>query len=165
MKCLKNTLVISVIMTALFLPAVGNSKHVWTDCGIGALIFKETAWAAVTSSIIWDLGPTGSSSTSSSEDQCAGKGASTAHFIYENYALLEEETAAGEGAHLVTMLYILGCEGSTHQEIINSLRTDFGKSIQNSSYLSGSRRQKAKAYYDNVVGTTANKFIQQCSVI
>ncbi len=40
-----------------------NKKlNLWVDCGIGAMIFDNTAWAAATSNIIWDLGITATTS-------------------------------------------------------------------------------------------------------
>ncbi|MBI3771765.1 MAG: hypothetical protein HY272_03590 [Gammaproteobacteria bacterium] len=66
MKALKKLFAISVLM--LSLPVAGHAeggvippsqmKNPWLDCGIGAMIFTETKWAAVTSNVIWDLGTT-----------------------------------------------------------------------------------------------------------
>ena len=157
---MKNLMLIFFAMTLI--PSISfAAKNIWRDCGIGALIFTETKWAAVTSNIIWDLGITGSSSTSSSQDQCAGKGASTANFIYENYAILEEETAIGEGPHLVTMLNILGCKSFEHNQIIGNIRSSFSNDLKQSGHSSKSKLQKAKVYYDNVIRTSS----KQCATI
>ncbi len=142
-----------------------HKKSIYRDCGIGAMIFDETKWAAVSSNIIWDCGLSASSSYSSSEDQCSGKEVSTANFIYYNYAQLEEETATGEGGHLITMLNILGCEATAHQEIIHSLRNDFGKNLLDSHHASKSQLEKAESYYDHVIDLVGNKFVKQCAAI
>lgn len=161
MNRLKACVYLLAISTVL-LPAVGYSKNIWRDCGIGALIFSETKWAAVTSNIIWDLGITASTSTSSSEDQCAGKTASSAHFIYENYAVIEEETAIGNGEHLTTMLNILGCQESAHSQIINTLRNELTKDLQGPNTLQKTKLQKAERYHGHVID---NALASNCAVI
>ncbi len=123
---MKLALVLFFILLAT--PALA-AKNIWRDCGIGALIFPGTGWAAVTSNIIWDLGITGSTSTSSSESQCAGKSSSVAKFIYQNYALIEDETAVGAGQHLATMLNILGCQAPAHSSLLQAIRGDFNKNL------------------------------------
>jgi hypothetical protein len=36
----------------------GSGPNPYSDCGIGAALFKDTEWAAVTSNVTWDLGTT-----------------------------------------------------------------------------------------------------------
>ena len=54
--------VVAIILLAA-LPMTGMAQkkkelNPWIDCGIGAMIFTETNWAAVISNVIWDLGTT-----------------------------------------------------------------------------------------------------------
>ena len=44
----------------------------YTDCGIGAALFPNTNWAAVTSNATWDAGTTAVISATASEDTCSG---------------------------------------------------------------------------------------------
>lgn len=127
------------------------ARNVWRECGIGGMIFRGTGWAAITSNIIWDLGTTATSSNVSSDDLCEGKGASTAKFIFENYASLEEQTAAGQGEHLSAMLNNLNCEAGSQAAIITSVRTDMAAAISSASFAQKTQSQKAEGYYNSVI--------------
>jgi hypothetical protein len=50
-------------------PGTGPSPY--TDCGIGAALFKETDWAAISSNVIWDLGSTALTSATMSPETCS----------------------------------------------------------------------------------------------
>jgi len=139
------------------------SKNIWTQCGIGAMIFRETGWAAAISNIIWDLGTTASSSASSSEDQCAGKQASAAKFINVAYSNIEEEIVIGEGAHLDAMLDILGCDAAARPEIISGIRTDFSKTLSDPSYSARTHVQKSEAFYNDLMENVTVKYGKHCS--
>ena len=49
-----------------------NAANPYVDCGIGAALFPNTDWAAVTSNVIWDAGTTALISATASEDTCSG---------------------------------------------------------------------------------------------
>lgn len=152
---------------ALLLPNLsyaGSQKNPWTQCGIGAMIFSSTPWAAAISNVIWDFGTTASSTTSSSDHYCSGKSASTAKFIYETYANLEEETTIGSGKHLTTMLNILGCDQDAHAHIIDSVRTDFNTSLQNPEKPTADKLTNAKSYYEIVMRKAEGPFAKQCHI-
>lgn len=131
------------------------AKNIWRQCGIGAMIFPRTGWAAVTSNIIWDFGITATTSSSSSESQCAGRASTAAKFIHQNYAVLEEETASGDGAHLVTVLNILDCSKNFHGKIINEVRSNFAEQMKAST-------PTGEAYYDNLINVIENNYPTQC---
>ena len=86
----------------------GSGPNPYSDCGIGAALFTETKWAAVTSNVIWDLGITAITSATASPETCSGKKVETAQFIIDNYDNLAEETAKGQGTHLIAMLGLRG---------------------------------------------------------
>ncbi|MFZ4405475.1 MAG: DUF3015 family protein, partial [Pseudobdellovibrionaceae bacterium] len=117
---------------------VASARNIWRECGIGGMLFKSTGWAAITSNIIWDLGTTATSSNVSSDDLCEGSSASTASFIHETYANLEEEIAVGQGTHVTAMLNMLGCDSSTHGGIISGLRSDLNSQMSQPEYSSHS---------------------------
>lgn len=151
-------------MFALVLtPSVSFAKNAWTQCGIGALIFPSVGWAAATTNIWWDLGTTATTSSSSSPSQCAGKGSSVGKLIYENYANVEEETAKGEGEHLTAMLSILDCNTAARPAIINDVREDFLKSVNNPSYTQQSTLEKTESFFNNVMDKASHKYAGHCS--
>lgn len=140
------------------------AKNAWTQCGIGAMIFSKTGWAAASSNVIWDLGTTGTTSSSSSESQCAGSGASLGTLIYQNYASVEEETAIGQGEHINAMLNILGCDSSIQNELIQDVRTEFLKDVKDSSYTKKSTVEKTESLYNNVMDKAGKKYSKYCSI-
>ena len=141
------------------------AKNVWRECGIGGMIFSNTGWAAIISNIIWDLGTTATSSNVSSDDLCEGKSASTAKFIHETYANIEEETALGKGAHLTAMLNIMGCDQASHNQIINKLRGDIQQKMSTPNYSQKTKIKKAEGYYDTLMHNIDTQFAQECHVI
>lgn len=88
----------------------GTGPNPFKDCGVGAALFTDTAWAAVTSNIIWDLGTTAVTSATASPETCSGKHIQTAKFVIDNYDSLIEETAKGQGENLTAVLDIQGCD-------------------------------------------------------
>lgn len=144
------------LFALLSMPAFA-AKNAWRQCGIGALIFPNTGWAAVTSNIIWDFGITGSTSSSSSESQCAGRASTAAKFIHQNYAVLEEETATGQGAHLMTVLNILDCKKGSHDKIINDVRSNLADQIE-------AGVPTDEAYYNNLMDVVEKKYPTQCTL-
>lgn len=159
-----------VMATAFFtltLPALSqanSNKNPWTQCGIGALIFDHTPWAAAISNIIWDLGTTASTSTSTSDQTCNGKVATSAKFIYETYANVEEETSMGSGKHLSTMLNLLGCDKSSHSQIIGAVREDFKTTLASADYANGDKLSKAKSYHGLVLKKVSESFASKCQI-
>jgi hypothetical protein len=136
----------------------------WTECGIGAMIFSDTGWAAAISNVIWDLGTTASSTTSSSPGACEGDTIKVAALINETYNNFEEETANGSGQHIVAALNKLGCDSQAHGAITASIRSDFNTMVRDPSYADQTNSQKAEAYYFNLMEKVQGEFAQQCKV-
>lgn len=143
--------------------AAGTGPNPFSDCGIGAAIFTETKWAAVTSNIIWDFGITGTTSATASPETCKGKRVETAQFIIDNYDNLAEETAKGEGTHLVAMLGVLGCEESAHSAIIATVRQSMMNVVGQSSYVDQDLIKKSSDYYDAVISAVDGEFESSCT--
>lgn len=135
----------------------------WTDCGIGAMLFDETKWAAVTSNIIWDWGITATTSAVSSRHTCEGKRVVAAVFINQTYANIEEQTANGSGAHLTAMLNILGCSSAAQGPMIKAIRTDFSHAVADPAYAAKSASDKAQQYYFIVDKHVSDEYASQCS--
>ena len=156
MKLLKG-LAVLLLLAALPLTGMAQKKkelNPWIDCGIGAMIFTETTWAAVVSNVIWDLGTTAVTSDQSSQNTCNSKKAQTAMYIGVNYASLSEETAKGDGKHLRTMLGMMGCEATQQSSIISSVRSEFGRELRSADYAVKTSTAKAEDFY-NIVQSSA----------
>jgi len=137
----------------------------WTDCGIGAMIFDNTKWAAAISNVIWDLGTTAVTSAGLSKQTCSGKNAKVAMFIGTTYANLEDETVKGDGQHLHAMLNIMNCDSAAHENIIGSVRSEFGQSLRDETYASKSSLEKAEGYYNLVQAKVSGQYAHQCHAI
>lgn len=158
---MKILVIFTVVMFASFNAYAQSAKNAWTQCGIGAMVFDETPWAALTSNLTWDLGITGSTSSSSSPSQCSGKVADAGRFIHKNYDNLEQETANGQGEHIAAVLQILGCDKESHSLIINDIRTK----LHNELKTNKDQSLKARNYFYNLSDTIELKYSQQCSAV
>ena len=149
MNKIKTLVAASPLLVAL--PSVSSAAddqiNPWTECGIGAMIFSSTPWAAAISNVIWDLGTTAVTSAGASKQTCEGKEVVAALFINETYANLEEETIKGSGQHLSTVLNVMGCNSTSHADIVSTMRTELGNAIMSSTYIEKNAQEKAQDYY------------------
>jgi hypothetical protein len=155
MKVLKG-LAVLLLLAALPMTGIAQKKkelNPWLDCGIGAMIFTETGWAAAISNVIWDFGTTAVISDQSSQNTCNSKKAQTALYIGVNYASLSEETAKGDGKHLRTMLGIMGCDATAQTSVISSVRSEFGRELRSADYAVKTSAAKAEDFYNIVQGS------------
>jgi hypothetical protein len=132
----------------------GSGPSPYSDCGIGAALFSDTKWAAVTSNVIWDLGTTAVISATASPETCSGKKVAAARFIDTTYAALAEETAAGQGEHLTAVLDILGCKSEQRPAAVSMIRHDMGQVVARPQYVQQTHIEKAGDFYqviDNAV--------------
>lgn len=153
----KSSLISAVVLTAASAMATtafaaekapGSGPNPFSDCGIGAAIFSNTAWAAATSNVIWDLGTTAVTSATASPETCSGQAVKTAMFINQTYDQLVEETAKGEGEHITAMLDLAGCSSVDHAAVRSEIRSTMGTVVGDQSYSSMTHVEKASAYYD-----------------
>lgn len=125
----------------------GSGPNPYRDCGIGAALFPNTSWAAVTSNAIWDLGTTAVTSATSSPETCSGKNVETARFIIDNYDNLVEETAIGQGEYLSSLLSLRGCAAENHHSAISTLRSGVAEKVRAADYGGLDPVGKASLYY------------------
>lgn len=137
----------------------GTGPNPFTDCGIGASLFPDTHWAAVTSNVTWDVGTTAVTSATMSPETCNARKMEAAQFILDSYENLAEETAKGQGENLTAMLDIFGCQQSQKTDVIMSIRSDMAKMVATKSYSQQSNIDKASDYYNAV-----NQATGSCSV-
>ncbi len=126
----------------------GSGPNPYAECGIGAALFKETNWAAVTSNIIWDLGTTAITSATASPQTCSGKKVAAAKFIIDTYTRLVEEAAAGRGENLSAALDIFECGVPARGQAIQQIRRDMGQVVTRADYPSAGVEERAAALYN-----------------
>lgn len=143
--------------------ALAQSDNAWTDCGIGGIIAdaafdKGSSEARITALILnitWDFGTTALTSHTASPDTCANRAGAVAAFVGENYETLAKQTAQGEGDHLTALLGFAGCQETQMAASTSMLRNEIAGQISNSDYSQWSQNQKAEAYYQAVMNTSA----------
>jgi hypothetical protein len=169
MKTFKSMILSVAVVLCTFSGAVmakgvqGSGPSPYTECGIGGAMFPNTAWAAGSSNVIWDLGSTAFSSATSSPEMCNAKKVKAAMFIRDTYPNVIEETASGQGEHLVALLQIFECSNDSHSQIIQSVRSKVDVQIASEEYSSLSHLDKAAQYYHAVNDTVENDFSASCS--
>ena len=134
----------------------------YSDCGIGAALFKNDI-AATISNVIWDLGTTAVISGTASPDTCSGADMAAAEMIFDTYVSIEEETARGGGEHVYAVLEIMQCQQSAQSAIVAALRDDFAASLQDVDYAARSDLQKAESYYNMVKAQVTGPFAGACA--
>lgn len=127
--------------------APGSGPNPFSDCGIGAALFTDTKWAAVTSNVIWDVGTTAVTSATASPETCTGANVITAKFIIDNYDNIVEEIAEGSGDHLTSMYGIIDCGESVQTQITASIRNHMAQAIDEGDYQNQSLIHKSSELY------------------
>ena len=131
----------------------------YTDCGIGAALFPNTSWAAVTSNVTWDAGTTAVISATASEDTCSSGEAQTAMLIHDKLENLETEIMIGGGDIYASLSSAMGCNG---EDISNELKASYATVLNKKSYASDNRVQKSEVLYTMLKNNDAVQ--KHCSV-
>lgn len=134
---------------------VGSGPNPFSDCGIGAALFKENKTLAVTSNIIWDIGTTAVTSATASPETCSGKTVTAAKFILESYDSLAEETARGQGEHLAALLTIMEVEQTQQAAVIASIRAEMAANVATAEFNSADKKAKSVQFYNAMVNAVA----------
>jgi hypothetical protein len=117
--------------------------EIYEECGIGAMLFKDSKTMAAISNVIWDLGTTATSTNVSSPETCAGKSAKVASFVATSYDKLESEIVAGSGKYLKTLSKI---SGKSESEI----RASFKKVVASKEFATMKKQDKAEKLFEIV---------------
>ena len=142
-----------VLFAILAMVSSGASANPWKNCGLGHWIAGGT-WdgaLAITTNITWDLGTTATISQVSSPGTCSGPSFAAAKFINESYPSLEQDTANGNGEHLVAMMDILQCDKANRPLLVSDIRHDFSQAVSQSSYSDMANTEKAEQYFTIVM--------------
>lgn len=157
---MKMRIIIAILALTLAVPVAsladqdrtpGSGPNPYTDCGIGAALFPTIKPLAVTSNVIWDVGVTAITSATASPETCTGKTVAAAAFILRNYARLAEETARGNGDHVVALLNIMEVTDSDRSAVINSIREKMAIAVDSDPYLTTDDVTKASIYYSILI--------------
>ncbi|PKH01384.1 DUF3015 domain-containing protein [Psychromonas sp. MB-3u-54] len=144
----------SIIISPVTLAAKGTAQsgiNPWTECGIGAMIFQDTAPAAAISNVIWDFGTTAVTSAGISQQTCEGNNVKTAMFIQQSYNNIIEETAKGSGEHITAMLDILEVNQTDRLKIMANVRAEMAEIVGQSAYTNATMIEKSKIYYNSLI--------------
>ena len=147
----KKTLALVAISAALAVSAPAQAKqlsleHIYTQCGIGGLVFgRINNVLAIISNVTWDLGTTAVVSGTLSPNACGGVIVARAVFIKENFPSIEKDLASGRGEHLTALNGLMACSAaSTH------LRKDYANYTLTSSYKEGNASANSEALFQIV---------------
>ena len=139
---LKKKVLAVLATTILMVPQLEarSLEKIFTECGIGGMIFKTVPAGAAISNIIWDLGTTATSSDISSPESCKGSNAQVAMLIGNSYDKLEVEIAQGSGKYLDTLSTLSG-------KSVSEIRTKFSTSLVSEKHT---KMQKAEKLFNIV---------------
>jgi len=143
--------------------APGSGPNPFVDCGIGAALFPDTHWAAISSNAIWDIGTTALTSATASPETCQGAKVEAAMFIKETYPNLIQETAAGQGEHLSAVMQIMGCSEDSHSAITESVRAEMGAKISSDEYSAMDQLQKSADFYGVIYTVIEQAHADSCA--
>lgn len=143
--------------------AAGSGPSPFVDCGIGAALFPNTEWAAITSNVIWDIGTTAVISATSSPETCQGAPAQAANFINNAYDNVLEDTARGDGEYLVALLEIYGCSSAVQGDVVAAIRADIGANVEADGYATMSTVEKAELYFNVINSEIQSEFAASCT--
>ena len=147
----KTLLIIATSLTTLTMMSTSSAREfgqIYTQCGIGAMIFKKNETLAAISNITWDLGTTAISSDYSSNENCKGSAVAKAAFIQSSYTPLEQDIAKGNGKHLNALMDIMQCDKNIRKDVVKSMRSDFAKTVSTVAYSKATPYQKAEKLYN-----------------
>lgn len=126
----------------------GSGPNPFSDCGIGAALFKDVEWAAVTSNIIWDLGTTAVTSATVSPQTCTRRNIKAAMMIRDAYARIVEDAARGQGEHLSATIGMFSCEGARQDAVAQTIRVEVRDAVSAPAYKDLKTLEKAGQLFD-----------------
>jgi hypothetical protein len=134
----------------------GKPINPFSDCGIGAALFPDTAWAAVISNVTWDVGTTAVTSAVASPNTCNGGRTETASFINSTFASLEVDTAVGEGKYLEALADVMTCDAAVRPQLFSQVRMGLADAMTTPEYAEMETVKKAEIYF-NIADNLARK--------
>jgi Protein of unknown function (DUF3015) len=155
----------AALMTFAQASSARDFPDIYTECGLGAMIAPNNAAVAAVTNVIWDLGTTAISSNVSSADTCKGTAQKTAAYIFQSYAQLENDLAAGQGVHLAALMNVAGCGAASHTAVAASLRSGFATVASAPGYAQQTRFEKSNALFNQLQTRTGGEFAAVCTAV
>jgi hypothetical protein len=158
---MKKLMLVATLATLPILATVAETKvqgsgpNPYVECGIGAALFPTTAWAAVTSNAIWDLGTTAVTSALSSPETCNAKRVHTATLIMNSLEALEADVAQGGGATTQALASTMGCAGQ-EAALVSELRGTMASAVAAEGYATSGQTARANAVFQSVKAAASN---------
>jgi hypothetical protein len=151
----------AIVASVISMPSMAEGKpgtgpNPFSDCGIGAALFKNNI-AATISNVIWDIGTTAVTSATASPETCSAPDAVAAAFIFESHDSLMEEVAQGSGQHLTSLLNILDVNDIEQASIVSQVRDDMTLFVSSAAYIESTRIERAKSFYSSVMNAVATR--------
>lgn len=151
---LLSLIIVTLTNSAIAGGPVGSGPNPYSDCGIGAAIFKDTEWAAVTSNVTWDLGTTAVTSATVSPETCTKKNVKAAMFIRDSYGSLVEDVARGQGDHLTAALDVFECPRKQHAIVTQDVRAVMLKAVSAQGFNEQQPLEKATQLFSIIDSKT-----------
>ena len=156
---MKKFIIASALLASFSAPTMaegepGSGPNPFSDCGIGAALFKNDV-AATISNVIWDIGTTAVTSATASPETCNGKEVEAAAFIFESYEDLVAETVQGQGEHFESLMHILQVTESDRSDFAQVLRADMSALLASDDYIGQTRVEKVQALYSAAIQVTS----------
>jgi len=146
---LKKTLALVAVSAALTIAAPAQARsqlsleHIYTQCGIGGLVFgRINNVLAIISNVTWDLGTTAVVSGTLSPNACGGVIVARAVFIKENFPSIEQDLASGRGEHLAALNGLMACSAAS-----SHLRQDYANYTLSSTYKEANASANSEALF------------------
>ncbi|CCN73366.1 DUF3015 family protein [Vibrio nigripulchritudo] len=155
---------ILLAFTLMLSASVSHASYL-KECGTGHFLAGGVAdgWVAVSVNISSSTSDA-SSSYLTTPSLCGMSLWAAAKFIDSNYPMLEQDTATGNGEHVVAMLDILECDAAARADITTNLRGDFQKFIAAEGYKSATHEEKVESYFGSLV-TSLENTSGQCQAV
>jgi len=147
-KNIKNKILLALVICG-FSSLSYAGPNPYSDCGIGAALFPDTNWAAVSSNVIFDLGSTAVTSATASPNTCSNKQNVAAIYVRDTYAQLVEESVKGESEHLTAAFELFEC-GNRNSEALNKVRNDIGEFITSKNYQQKTHIEKSSDLFNSI---------------
>ncbi len=158
-KKLKIALAVVAAMAAIQTAGARDFGAIYTQCGLGAMIAKNSPVVAAITNVTWDLGTTAVLSNASSPEMCKGTGGKMAALIHDSYLPLEQELSQGEGEYLDALVAAADCDASAGANVISNVREDFAAQVAAPGYAVKTQFEKSEGLFQLFDAQTA-----QCAV-
>ena len=119
---------LTVLLAVAPITMAREFADIYSECGLGAMIFPDNKTGAVITNITSDLGTTA--------------------FIHDSYESLERDIARGQGEYLDTLMMLAGVSRDAQKTILSALRDDFASYVASQDYTSQTQFQKAESLYN-----------------